>query len=106
VLRRVEPSWDASKPSILDHVRAHLPDEDADGLLGGGDQLPDEDDLKGSLRWIPGAMDGIGTHHLGVGDSEQTVDDVLRLVVDRYGASAADRRAHDAYRPLAPGDAL
>ncbi len=39
MLRRLEPLWDVPRPSILDHVRAHLPDDDLPGPAEGGDTV-------------------------------------------------------------------
>ena len=67
------------KPSIYDHVRRHVPPE-GPGLLEGGEKLPDEDELEGRVRWAPGAMDGVGTHHFGTGADDGEHDEVFDLV--------------------------
>lgn len=48
-------------PSIYEHVRRHVPPDGSLGLLPGGERLPDQDELEGEVRWIPGARDGVAT---------------------------------------------
>ncbi len=74
--------WDAH-PSILEHVRSHVP-ADGPGLTAGGETLPDEDRIaQGSkIRWAAGAFDGVATHHMGTGEDEESVRKSVRLVAD------------------------
>lgn len=111
MLRRLEPLWDNSQLSIVEHVRAHLPGDESPGLTEGGASLPDEEELGGSFRWIPGAMDGVGTHHFGVGSEDAAIDELIGAIraaaPDRRGARArrkvyAAARAGDAIRVVDP----
>ena len=69
------------KPSIYDHLRRHVPPQ-GPGLLEGGEKLPDEDELEGRVRWVAGAMDGVGTHHFGTGAADGEQDEVFDLVFE------------------------
>lgn len=65
--RSVEPADDTSPglPSIYEHVRRHIC-PDGPGLMEGGDELPDEEDIREQqrgLRWAAGALDGVMAHH-------------------------------------------
>ena len=98
-LSNVEPPWGA-RPSIYDHVRAHLRD-DAAGLAPGGDELPDEARIRGGSQfgWAPGALDGAFGHHGSPGTVEQAVEQIF----DALGAlteSATDERVTALYALL------
>jgi hypothetical protein len=76
MLRELRQPWDPSQPSILDYVRAHMPDGDRPGLLPGGDTLPD-DEPAGGVRFAPGMLDGVNTRHFAEGEANRTVDALL-----------------------------
>jgi hypothetical protein len=63
--------------------------------LEGGERLPDEDELEGRVRWVAGAMDGVGTHHFGSGAADGEQDEVFDLVFEatsgRPSRAALDR---------------
>src|SRR6266542_2706391 len=61
-LRRAEPG----RPSIYEHIRSHL-GSDGPGLTEGGETLPERTRPTGDLRWAPGALDGVSTHHFPLG---------------------------------------
>ncbi len=81
--------WDA-KQSIYSHIRSHLdkngrlPDEFAD--------LPDEGTSIESIRFTPGAMDGIFTHHANA-DSSKDVERILNHLVKLTLRPSLRRRA-------------
>ncbi|HHK41946.1 MAG TPA: hypothetical protein ENJ50_05955, partial [Planctomycetaceae bacterium] len=65
--------WDA-RPSIYDHIRAHV-EPGKPGLTKGGESLPDEIRMneRSEIRWAPGAMDGVMSHHMGPGSNDESV---------------------------------
>jgi hypothetical protein len=73
--------WDR-RPSILEFVRSHIvagkPDVSESGYT-----LPDDESVsQGSkIRWAAGAMDGVTTHHMGTGQSDETVRKTVELVL-------------------------
>ena len=72
--------WDR-KPSILEHVRAHI-DPAKPGLTEGGEALPDEEQINAGsqIRWAAGALDGVMTHHAGGGSEDETAQQTVDLV--------------------------
>lgn len=85
---------------IYEHVRAHLPSE-GPGLSGDGDWLPDEPEFAGHMRWVPGALDGIGVHHMSTHEAGTAVDEVyhaVRAAVARGGSARAYRRLYEVLR--------
>ena len=68
-----------SDRSIYEHVRAHV-NPHGPGLLDGGAELPDEPGDSNSIRWAPGALDGVAGHHMGVDDDAGAVDRVVELL--------------------------
>jgi hypothetical protein len=86
---------------IYEHVLAHLP-EQGPGLAAGGDTLPDEPEPAGPVRWMPGALDGVATHHLsGRVTDRQVVEEVgtaVRAALRRRGSERAYRRMYAALR--------
>jgi hypothetical protein len=85
-----------SKPSIYEHIRAHMPAEGT-GLREDGETLPDEDSLDDGVRWAPGAQDGVLTHHWG-GSAEPAELDRL---YDAIATAVEDRRAFAGLREAA-----
>lgn len=76
--------WDES-PSIYTHISGHVRPGQV-GLSEGGEVLPDEGRIwaGGGLKWAAGAKDGILTHHMGGGESEErsaAANGALDLVV-------------------------
>jgi hypothetical protein len=70
--------------TILAFVLAHL-DPSGCGLLPGGDELPGADGDAGSsptgvVRWMPGARDGVATHHLGAGVTDVDIGELVTLI--------------------------
>jgi hypothetical protein len=99
LLDRFLGRW-AAGPSIYEHIRSHVP-ATGPGLTEGGAVLPDEGDLEGRIRFAPGALDGVGTHHFGVGNEEQRLDEVFQLVqraVDGNGGATAMGRLEERLR--------
>jgi hypothetical protein len=73
--------WD-QRPSILEFVRSHIA-TDQPGMIEGGDTLPDDERVGAGLkfRWAAGAMDGVATHHMGTGASDDAVRKTVELVL-------------------------
>lgn len=73
--------WDR-RPSILEFVQSHITAGKA-GMTDDGYTLPDEERIsEGSkIRWAPGAMDGVATHHMGTAENEETVRKTVELVL-------------------------
>ena len=73
--------WDR-RPSILELVRSHIV-QGRLGLAHEGYTLPDEERVsQGSkLRWAPGALDGVMTHHMGKGENEESVHRTVAMVL-------------------------
>jgi len=83
--------WDR-RPSLLEYVRAHCIAEKP-GLAEGGYSLPDEN-LDGSkLRWAPGAMDGVMTHHSANSADEETVRRLAGQVATYSREPTAENKA-------------
>jgi hypothetical protein len=79
-----EPSsmpWDR-RPSILEFIRSHIA-TDKPGMTDDGYTLPDEERIsEGSqIRWAPGAMDGVATHHMGESENDEAVRKTVELVL-------------------------
>jgi hypothetical protein len=61
--RNTDDSEAPRLPSIYEHIRAHLRAE-GPGLTEGGETLPDEEEHEqGGIRWAPGALEGVLSHH-------------------------------------------
>lgn len=73
--------WD-QRPSILEFIRSHIP-TDKPGMTDDGYTLPDEERIsEGSkIRWAPGAMDGVATHHMGKSENDEAVRKTVELVL-------------------------
>lgn len=72
--------WDR-RPSIYEHIVAHI-EPGTKGLSEGGETLPDEERLasESQLRWAPGALDGVLSHHMGGGGEEDKANELLAQV--------------------------
>jgi hypothetical protein len=66
----IPPPW-GDRPSIFAHVKAHLA-PGGSGLTAGGEALPDDDRVNnaGTVRWAPGALEGVFGHHVAGKDGE------------------------------------
>lgn len=97
--------WD-QRPSIYDHVKAHVVDG-KHGLTEGGDTLPDEERIaSGSrIRWAAGAMDGVMGHHMGGGDNNEQVRKAVDLVLAYCQSPTATTKAA-LYQHVIEGNAL
>jgi len=73
--------WD-QRPSILEFVSSHIA-KDKPGMTEDGYTLPDNERVfkRSKIRCVPGAMDGITTHHMGKGESEDNVRKIVELVL-------------------------
>jgi hypothetical protein len=72
--------WD-DRPSIFRHIREHCRVGQL-GLAEEGLTLPDEERItSGSkLRWAPGAMDGVATHHMASGGEDKLSNKAVDLI--------------------------
>jgi hypothetical protein len=70
------------RPSILEFIRSHIA-TDKPGMAEAGYTLPDEERIgPGSkIRWAPGAMDGVATHHMGESENDENVRTTVELVL-------------------------
>lgn len=80
----------AAGPSIYEHIRSHVP-ASGPGLTEGGDVLPDEGDLQGRVKFAPGALDGVSTHHFGTGDGDKRFEEVFQLVQQAVAGNGGAR---------------
>lgn len=73
--------WDHG-PSILEFVRSNVV-PGKPGISDEGHTLPDEERIsQGSqFRWAAGAMDGVMTHHMASGESDETVRKMVDSVL-------------------------
>jgi hypothetical protein len=104
--RTAEPLWDESKPSIFEHIRAHVPTDPDQPFPYEHNDLPDEPERTGKLRWAPGALDGVGTHHMAPAETSDEVDEILRLIVRHARGRKASTARHDLYAVARAGSAL
>jgi hypothetical protein len=89
-IRDVAAPW-GPRPSIYEHIRAHL-QTDKPGLKEGGETLPDEDmQTNEGLRWAPGALDGVFGHHSSPGEATQLAGDVLKALQASTEKATAQR---------------
>src|SRR5687767_3792712 len=72
--------WD-QEPSIYAHIQARL-NSSGVGLSDGGMELPDEKqaDESTGIRFAPGTMDGIMTHHFGAENATDQAAELLQLI--------------------------
>lgn len=95
----VKPPW-GDRASIYQHILTHIrPGEP--GLGEKGDRLPDEEIVRGEKQvgWVPGALDGVLGHHVGIGEAAEVANKVLesfRALAKR----AVDERASSLYSLL------
>jgi hypothetical protein len=73
--------WDR-RPSILEFINTHAA-QGKPGMTEAGYTLPDEERVaEGSqIRWAPGAMDGVMTHHLGKSENTDSARKTVELVL-------------------------
>lgn len=73
--------WDA-RPSILDFIRSNIV-TGRPGLCDEGYELPDEERSSHGkkIRWAPGALDGVATHHMASSEKEAEICQMVRLVL-------------------------
>jgi hypothetical protein len=85
--------WDR-RPSILEFVQSNTTVDDL-GMAEGGHTLPDEERIgQGSkIRWAPGAMDGVTTHHMGTGENDEAVRKTVELVLSYSRQPTAKNKA-------------
>ena len=76
-LSNITPPW-GPRPSIYRHITAHIR-EAGPGLAAGGEELSDESRVRADnqLAWVPGAMDGVFSHHLGPAEASEVAGAVF-----------------------------
>jgi len=82
-IAELTPPWD-NRPSIYWHIYNHLQD-DATGLAEGGEELPDEEQVRADSQfgWAAGALDGVLGHHAGSDEeTAKKAQEVLRVFRD------------------------
>src|SRR5687768_8942187 len=90
-LAKVARPW-GSRPSLYEYVRARL-DPTTGRLAQDAYTLPD-DKVQGGVRWAPGALDGVMSHHAGPGDEKLRVKQVVKAIVDVLTSATASNLAH------------
>jgi len=92
--RRTTPPIDAlavpwaGRVSLVEHLQAHLLPDDA-GLSAAGQALPDEQQVTPeTLRWAPGALDGVMSHH--VAGKDDLAEQVQILTSALYDCARSD----------------
>lgn len=101
----VNPPWGA-RPSIYQHILSHIrPGEP--GLLEGGEELPDEERVRGGSQvgWAAGALDGVIGHHWGGAEAAETAGKVL-AALKALTERASDERAGTLYSLLVENSTL
>jgi len=73
--------WD-ERTSIHDFLRDAA---GADGMLPADLELPDRPEPAGGLRWAPGALDGVMTHHAAPPDGEARANALAGLIARARG---------------------
>lgn len=78
----ITPPW-AGRPSIFAHLAAHVAPSGT-GLSAGGETLPDEKPAEHStsVRWAPGALDGIFGHHVDSKEDEARAAALMEALVE------------------------
>jgi hypothetical protein len=67
--------------SLYEFLRSHI--EAATGCLApDGERLPDDQDGGDEIRWAPGALDGVSTHHMGAGEETLRVKQLVKALQD------------------------
>ena len=76
-LAHVAPPW-GDRPSIYEHIRAHVTPT-RPGLTAGGDSLPDDEKVwsKSRVRWVAGGLDGALGAHGGPGEKRNAAASVF-----------------------------
>lgn len=72
--------WDRH-PSIYEHILAHT-ETGKVGLKDGGETLPDDERFNAGrqFRWASGAFDGVISHHMSQGETDDEVDQIYRRI--------------------------
>ena len=70
-----------NRRSIYNHILAHLPPE-GPGLKEGGNDLPDEDRIRGDtgFGWAPGALDGVFGQPTGGTPSAKIAQEIIKAI--------------------------
>jgi hypothetical protein len=76
--RELFPDSPGPGVTVLEYVQAHL-DPSGCGLIPEAGDLPGTA-REGEIRWMPGAADGVGTHHSGRGRPDAVVDEIVKLM--------------------------
>jgi hypothetical protein len=105
-ITNIAPPWN-NRPSIYWHILNHL-QEDSCGLREGGEELPDEKQVRGDsqIGWAAGALDGVFGHHGGSDEAvSKKVQEILQAIRDLIG-KASDKNAAHLYSLLLENNTL
>lgn len=97
VLPRVVPGV-----SIYEHLRQNV---DPSGRLPAEMGLPDDANAMSRIRWVPGAMDGVASHHFGLAGDVDRVGKVAGLLAAVCRRSSA-RELRKLYAAVADDDVM
>ena len=99
-ITNVTPPWQ-NRPSIYWHIINHLK-QDSCGLTEEGEELPDEEKVRGDsqIGWVAGALDGVFGHHGG--SDEETLKQVQKILqaFRDFTEKASDKNAAKLYSLL------
>jgi hypothetical protein len=88
---------------IYEHLRRHV---DLSGRVPEDLGLPDDEKVMGGrIRWVPGAMDGIFSHHAGASESQERAGEVVDLLLQACRRRSA-RTLRKLYARVLQDDAL
>jgi hypothetical protein len=83
----VRRPWDGT--SLYDFLRSHI-DAATGRLTKDGERLPDDRDNGDAIRWAPGALDGVTTHHMGSGEETLRVKQIVKALQDLVTRASDD----------------
>jgi len=87
------------QPSIYQFIQSHIQPVQK-SLSAGSPPLPDEEQIAANskIRWAPGAMDGVSTHHIGAKETDQAKE--LFTLVRAYWTSPTAKNKAKVYNFL------
>jgi hypothetical protein len=82
-----------SGTSLYQFLLAHI-DATTGRLAAEGERLPDDKDEGNAIRWAPGALDGVATHHMGAGEETLRVKQIVNALQDLVTRAGEDGLSH------------